>query len=115
MASHASRMNNPYETPILALGLFAGIVAGLIPGKKTIAWLNRLYILLSAAFACWLLEIHYVDWSYTHPFDPSDGGPRAFVALFGWAAALIYPILPTFVIISLSRVLFMWYLRRART
>jgi len=108
-------MDNPYETPILALGLLAGIVAGFIPGTQILAWLNRLYILLSAAFVCWLLEIHYVDWAYTHPFNPNDGGPRAFVALFGWVAALIYPIVPTFIIISLSRVLCMRYFQRART
>jgi len=107
-------MDNPYETPILALGLLAGIVAGLISGKQIIRWLNRIYILLSAAFVCWLLEIHLVDWAYTHPFDPNDGGPRAFAAIFGWLAALIYPILPAFILVSLSRITCIRYFQRAQ-
>lgn len=106
-------MENPYETPIFALGLLAGIVAGLISGKEIIRWLNRVYILLSAAFISWLLEIHLVDSAYTHPFDPNDGGPCAFAALFGWLAALIYPILPVFILVSLSRIIRMRYFNRA--
>ena len=99
-------MDNPYEAPILALGLVAGIAAGLIPGHQPVRWLNRMYILLSSSCGCWLLMMLCTDWAYTHPFDPNDGGPRIFSALFGWAAALVYPILPTFFIVSLLRVLY---------
>ena len=99
-------MNNPFEAPILAIGLLAGIIAGLIPGKQPIRWLNRIYILLSGAFLAWGLEIYFVDWAYTHPFDPNDGGPRTVVALLGWIVALINPILPTFAAVSVLRMLY---------
>jgi len=99
-------MENPYQTPIYALGLLAGIVAGLIPGNHPVRWLNRLYVMLSASCGCWLLFMLYTDWAYTHPFDPNDGGPRVFSALLGWAAALAYPIVPAFFLVSLVRLIY---------
>ena len=108
-------MDSPFQTPIVVLGLLAGICAGLIPGNQPIRWLNRIYILLSSSCACWLLIMLHVDWAYTHPFDPNDGGPRTFSALFGWAAALAYPILPVFTATSLLRMLFSRIKRRAAT
>ena len=99
-------MDNPYQNPILALGALAGIIAGLIPGNQPIRWLNRLYILLSASCGCWLLFMLCIDWAYTNPFNPNDGGPRIFSALLGWVAALVYPILPTFFAVSVVRLVY---------
>ena len=99
-------MDNPFETPIFALGLLGGIIAGLIPGNQPLRWLNRIYILLSASCGCCLLFMFYTDWAYTHPFNPNDGAPRVFTGLFGWAAALAYPILPTFFAVSFVRLIY---------
>jgi hypothetical protein len=89
-------MGNPYELPLLVIGLLTGAIAGLIPGRTYTAWLNRLYILGLGACVSWFLQTHLVDWAYTHPFNPNDGAPRVMAALGGWLVALTWPILPVF-------------------
>ena len=89
-------MDNPYSTPIFVIGLVSGVVAGLIPGRSYVRWLNRIYIIALGACASWFLQVPAVKWAYSHPFNPDDGGPLTMAALLGWLAALIWPILPTF-------------------
>ena len=36
----------------------------------------------------------FVDWAFTHPFNPADSGPRAFAAGFGWIPGLLFVVLP---------------------
>jgi hypothetical protein len=88
-------MDNPYDTPILIIGLLSGVAAGLIPGRSAIRWINRLYIIALGASVSWYLRMHATDWAYSHPFNPNDGAALTMVALLGWLMALIWPILPT--------------------
>ena len=89
-------MENPYQPPLLVVGLLSGVVAGLIPERTYTTWLNRIYILGLGASVSWFLQISSVDWAYSHPFNPNDGAAKAMVSLLGWLFALIWPILPAF-------------------
>ena len=96
-------MDNPFETPILVIGLISGIAAGLIPGRSRVRWINRIYILAVGACVSWFLHMRSVEWAYSHPFNPNDGGPLVMVALLGWLVALVWPILPALFAVLLVR------------
>jgi len=99
-------MDNPFDTPILIIGLVSGVVAGLIPGRTYIRWLNRLYIIALGAFSSWFLEIHAVDWAYSHPFNPDDGAAFSMAAMFGWLPSIVWPILPTLLVVGAIRIFY---------
>ncbi len=94
---------NPYDIPLLAIGVISGVCAGLIPGKSRTTLINRVFILGLGVCISWLLLQLLVDWAYNHPFNPADGAPRTFAFLFGWLTQFIWPILPTFLVSYFGR------------
>jgi len=97
---------NPFDAPFQTTGYLTGILAGLIYVRRFRSYFLRMLILV---VGCSLSE-HYllqsVDWNFTHPFDPNDGGPRTFASVFGWLYALIWPIGPTFIAVLTARWIF---------
>ena len=89
-------MTNPYEIPLLVIGVLAGLAAGFVFARCTGSWRWSLAIVLVGTGISWVLFIQSVQWTYAHPFDPDDGGPLSFAAMFGGARALAWPILPAF-------------------
>ena len=75
---------NPYSIPLVAVPVVLSIVASLGENK----WMRRgLFVVAIAAF--WAILQPHVHWTFSHPFDPNDGGPKVFALLFGWAYGLI--------------------------
>ena len=99
-------MRNPYDVPLLIIGIVSGVCVGLIPGKTRAALISRVFILALGVCVSWLMLQLLVDWAYNHPFNPADGAPRAFAFLFGWLAKLVWPILPAFLLTFAIRVTF---------
>ncbi len=96
---------NPYGPYLHGIpGLIAVFAA--FPKRR----MARLVLLSVAAGIYWLILPRFVDWAYTHPFNASDGGPRAFVAMFGWLIGLVTLILPIYLAIRFS----MWSLKKVR-
>jgi len=66
-------------------------VAGAFPKDKKI----RILCLVIATAVYWYFLQKSVDWAYTHPFNPNDGGARSFSAVLGWLIGLVTIILPS--------------------
>jgi hypothetical protein len=84
---------NPFAIYMIGIPIVLSAIASIL--KRRIAkWI----LLVMATSTYWVLLVQYVDWSYTHPFNPNDGGPRAFSAVFGWLIGVVTVILPTYLI-----------------
>lgn len=60
---------------------------------------NKLWkwvFLLLAILTYWGILQLSVQWAYSHPFNPDDGGPKVFALLFGWAFGLVIVVIPTY-------------------
>jgi len=80
---------NPYSLYLYSIPSFFAVISA-FPKHRV----SRLIFILIATGIYWYILPKYVDWAYTHPFNPNDGGPRAFSALFGWLVGLVTLILP---------------------
>lgn len=89
-------LENPYDIPIFVAGIVSGAVAGLMAASGLLRLIHCLYVLALGTCLSWLLLVPSVEWEYSHPFNPDDGGPITGALLFGWLAALVWPTLPTF-------------------
>lgn len=105
--------SNPFWWPLYFPSAIVAFVAGCLPKRPKVFAVAQLCLLAVAAARFHVVLARSVDWSYTHPFNPDDGGPRTFAALFGWLEGLVWPILPVFIItrflIHLSAFLFFRY------
>ena len=82
---------NPFTIPLIAIPAAITFYASFVKGR----W-ARLGLLLVATMVFWLfLQVH-VDWTFTHPFEPNDGGPRTVAFLFGWLYGLVLVIAPVY-------------------
>ena len=84
-------MMNPYTVTMVGIPVLLSVIASLAK-KPVIKW--TLLILATAIY--WVILQKYVNWAFTHPFNPNDGGPRTFAYLFGWLYGLIIVIIPTY-------------------
>jgi len=82
---------NPYSIPLYAVPGLITIAASLVKNRPW-KWL----LLLLAVLLFWGLLQPYVQWEYSNPFTPKDGGPKTFALLFGWAYGLIMVVIPTY-------------------
>ncbi len=82
---------NPYLITMIGIPALLSGSASFIK-KPIIKWI----LLVIATVVFWAILQKYVDWAYTHPFNPNDGGPRTFAYLFGWVYGLIIVIIPTY-------------------
>lgn len=82
---------NPYAIPLYAAPALITIAASLLKNR-----LWKWILLFLAILAYWGLLQPYVQWAYSHPFNPNDGGPKVFALLFGWAYGLILVVIPTY-------------------
>jgi len=80
---------NPYSLYLYSIPSFFAVIST-FPKHRV----SRLIFILIAAGIYWYILPKYVDWAYTHPLNPNDGGPRSFSALFGWLVGLVTLILP---------------------
>lgn len=97
-------MENPYDLPWLLVGIGSGVLAGSLKPAFPLRPAAQLLIVAVGTFLCWLIALESVDWAYSHPFNPNDGGAKSFVYLFGWIFGFIVLILPSFACTSLVRV-----------
>jgi len=89
---------NPYSPWLYGVPAAIAILAA-IPRRRAI----RYGALALATLIYWIVLQQYVTWAFDHPFNPADGGPKVFAALFGWAAGLLTLILPVYWIAMLVR------------
>ena len=82
---------NPLMLPLVAVPAAITIYASIVKRR----W-ARLGLLLVATVIFWVILQLAVDWAFSHPFDPNDGGPRAFAFLFGWLFGLVLVITPVY-------------------
>lgn len=82
---------NPYTIPLIAVTAGLTLYASFRKNK----WIRR-GLLLAATVAFWVILNFEVDWTFTHPFNPDDGGPRVFALMFGWAFGLILIVIPLY-------------------
>ncbi len=82
---------NPYTVALdVAPGILA--VAAALLNQRVL----RIAVLAFASLCYWAILVRSVDWAYSNPVNASDGGPKAFASVFGWAIGLISPILPVY-------------------
>jgi hypothetical protein len=84
-------MMNPYTIPLIAVP--AGIT--LYASFRNNKWIRR-GLLFAATVVFWVIANIHVDWTFTHPFNPDDGGPRMGALVFGWAVGLILIVMPLY-------------------
>jgi len=84
-----------FDNPFSFYTLFAPILLAVVAGINRRTVPRILFVLIAVSVHWWFLQ-KSVDWAFTHPFNPSDGGPRAFASVFGWLTGLIFIILPVF-------------------
>jgi hypothetical protein len=82
---------NPDTIPLIAVPAGLTLDASFRDHK----WIRR-GLLLAATVAFWVILNFHVDWTFTHPFNPDDGGPRMFALFFGWAFGLILIVTPLY-------------------
>jgi hypothetical protein len=97
-------MENPYDLPWLLAGIGSGVLAGSLNRAFPLRPAAQLLIVAIGALLCWRIALQSVDWAYSHPFNPNDGGAKSFVYLFGWIVGIIVLILPSFAWVSLVRI-----------
>ena len=85
------KVMNPFEIPLVVLPAVITIYASFVRRR----WV-RLSLLLVATVVFWVMLQLTVDWAYSHPFDPDDGGPRTFAFLLGWLLGLVLVITPVY-------------------
>jgi hypothetical protein len=93
---------NPYTIVMVGIPIILSIIASLSK-RRLIKWI----LLIFATAIYWILLVQYVDWSYTHPFNPDDGGPRSMAATFGWLIGIVIVIIPTYFITKVIK--WFWY------
>jgi hypothetical protein len=98
-------MMNPYAPYLFCIPSVIAVIA-VFPRKRIARW----SLLAAAAGIYWCILPRFVTWAYAHPFDPNDGGPKAFSAVFGWLIGLITLILP----IYLSAISVRWVISRTK-
>ncbi len=82
---------NPYLIPLIAVPAGITLFASFLKRK----WIRRILLLVAAA-AFWAIRLPHVDWAYSHPFNPNDGGPKMLALFFGWAYGLILVVMPVY-------------------
>ena len=82
---------NPYSIPLVAVPAGIALLAS-FPKNK---WMRR-GLLLAAAAAFWAILQPHVYWTFSHPFNPNDGGPKVFPLFFGWAYGLMLMVTPVY-------------------
>jgi hypothetical protein len=82
---------NPYFIPLYAAPMLITTTASLLNNK-----LWKWVFLLLAILTYWGILQLSVQWAYSHPFNPDDGGPKVFALLFGWAFGLVIVVIPTY-------------------
>lgn len=82
---------NPFMIPLVVVPAAITIYASIVKRR----W-ARFSLLFVATAAFWVFLQLAVDWAFSHPFDPNDGGPRAFAFLFGWLFGLVLIITPVY-------------------
>lgn len=84
-------LDNPYTARLLVPTVLLSVVAAFVDRAMV-----RIALLALATLTYWAALQSYVEWSFNHPFNPDDGGPKAFAFLFGWMAGLLLLVLPTY-------------------
>jgi len=84
---------NPYTIPLIVVPAAITIYASVVRRR----WV-RISLLLVATVVFWLVLQPHVHWTFSHPFNPSDGGPKAFALLFGWVFGLVFVITPVYLV-----------------
>lgn len=82
---------NPYKPFLYIVPIIFSILAGLSKTKK----IQLCFVGIATLFYWGILQF-YVEYSYNHPFNPNDGGPKTFALLFGWLLGLCLLILPIY-------------------
>ncbi len=82
---------NPYTIPLIVLPAAIAIYASFVDRR----WV-RISLLLVATVVFWFFLQLHVHWTFSHPFDPDDGGPKAFALVFGWVFGLVFVITPVY-------------------
>ena len=82
---------NPYTVPLVAVPAAITVFASVVKAR----WIRRSVLLLATAVFWLILQLH-VHWTFSHPFDPDDGGPKAFAFLFGWLFGIVLVITPAY-------------------
>lgn len=89
---------NPYTIPLMVVPAAITIYAAFVPRR----WV-RISLLLAATVVFWFVLPLHVHWTYSHPFDPNDGGPKAFALVFGWVVGLVFVVIPVYVVSRATR------------
>ena len=84
---------NPYTLPLIAVPAAITIYASSVKRR----WV-RISLLLVATIVFWLFLQPHVHWTFSHPFNPNDGGPKAVALLFGWVYGLVFEITPIYLV-----------------
>ena len=82
---------NPYTIPLIVIPAAITIYASFV-GRR---WV-RISLLLAATVVYWLVLQLQVHWTFSQPFNPNDGGPKAFASLFGWVYGLVFVVTPVY-------------------
>jgi len=84
-------IKNPYSPYLYGISGMLAVTAGFINRGYL-----RVILLFVGTISYWYFLQPFVDWAYTNPFNPDDGGPRTFALLFGWAFGLLFFMIPIF-------------------
>jgi hypothetical protein len=90
-------LGNPYSLYLYGISGILAIIAGLINKTKL-----RLILIFISMCSYWFFLQKYVAWSYSHPFNPSDGAAMVFASVFGWLIGLLFYIIPIWGITNLT-------------
>ena len=84
---------NPYTIPLVVVPVAITIYASSVRRR----WV-RIGLLVFATAVFWLVLQPHVHWTFSHPFNPNDGGPKAVALLFGWVYGLVFLIAPVYLV-----------------
>ena len=82
---------NPFTIPLFVVPAAITIYASLVKRR----WI-RFGLLLVASAVFWFVLPMHVHWTFSHPFNPNDGGPKAFAIVFGWLIGLVLVVTPVY-------------------
>ena len=82
-------IRNPHSVYLYGISGALAIIAGLINKR-----IQRLILIFISMCVYWFFLQKYVDWSCSHPFNPSDGAAKVFALGFGWLIGLLFFIIP---------------------